>query len=912
MTHQQETLSQGWNAIACGSQKALDWVETVRQDSRRLDNEADKLNLSLHRARNLASSLMQVATTPMTVGFFGISQAGKSYLISALAAGNKGILVGEYGGKQVDFIKEVNPVGGGKEATGLVTRFTRNLPDTPLGFPVPLRLFSEIDLAKILANTWFNDFNHEQLTYQLDEERIESKLRPFEQRHAPTSSYTGVSRDDVVALWDYLNSSFRKSVEKLEHAYWPRVLKLAPTLSPSERAELFSLLWGEQPALTATYRTLACCLDKLKHANTVFAPLDCLLSQSSGSSIMNVDSLNRLGAPEDRQIEIRYSNQDGHQFSSASLSQAELAALTTELIFPLTDVPQNSLMEQVDLLDFPGYRGRLAICTLDEINNTGNNPVSQLLLRGKVAYLFERYTDNQEMNALVVCASSVKQSDVTSVGPVLTRWVEKTQGATSSERKSRKPGLFWAITMCDMRITQSLGLTTTQFKEGWEGLMQQTLLERFGQYDWLQEWLPGTPFNNCFLVRKPGMPVPFLNLQNQPNQESQAEIGIASQYSDVLQQMASTFAASKSVEQHIANPKDAWQSMLELNDGGMARLTTALRNVAHLDFKLSRIDQQLQNIRKDLGEHQLGRWYQQEGDQQFAIKQAVAKQLWDGLSKRVYCLGELINSFDLPTSELHNIYLSIRNTVQEAESKSEMGSIDAFGNDSEQAFNNNPFGDSPFGSSPFESSSFGTSSPMTAPPSPTPEASQSKVRVGQDDNFAHNVFVTWVAHLRDLSTRSAIWNQLKIEKELVGLLTEEIITAANRLDLEGTLKRSLAGQEQAGVRREQLLTKQVMKAQLALRDFIAWFGFLSQPPEKVPNSYVGSKGKVFARTHMIAPDELPHLPATASDPSLQFLGDWISALVVITQENAGHSAGRDISSEQNKNLGQIISLIKQE
>ncbi len=190
--------------------------------------------------------------------------------------------------------------------------------------------------------------------------------------------------------------------------------------------------------------------------------------------------------------------------------------------------------------------------------------------------------------------------------------------------------------------------------------------------------------------------------------------------------------------------------------------------------------------------------------------------------------------------------------------------------------------------------------------------SQSKVRVGQDDNFAHNVFVAWVAHLRDLSTRSAIWSQLKIEKELVGLLTEEIITAANRLDLEGTLKRSLAGQEQAGVRREQLLTKQVMKAQLALRDFIAWFGFLSQPPEKVPNSYVGSKGKVFARTHMIAPDELPHLPATASDPSLQFLGDWISALVVITQENAGHSAGRDISSEQNKNLGQIISLIKQE
>jgi hypothetical protein len=60
----------------------------------------------------------------MTIGFFGLSQAGKSYLISALAAGENGKLGTVLGGHQLNFLTHINPVGG-KEATGLVTRFSR-------------------------------------------------------------------------------------------------------------------------------------------------------------------------------------------------------------------------------------------------------------------------------------------------------------------------------------------------------------------------------------------------------------------------------------------------------------------------------------------------------------------------------------------------------------------------------------------------------------------------------------------------------------------------------------------------------------------------------------------------------------------------------------------------------------------
>ncbi|ARD39349.1 hypothetical protein F8538_14020 [Edwardsiella ictaluri] len=894
MNAEQKSLTQGWAAIAQGCLDALSWVDSVRPGSHRLDNEADKLSLSLLRTRNLANSLTQVARTPMTVGFFGISQAGKSYLISALAAGSNGSLEARYGERRVDFIKEVNPVGGGKEATGLVTRFTRHAPEAPAGYPVPLRLFSEIDLAKILANAWFNDFNHEQLDYQLDQPRIEAHLQPFLQRTTQSQAYNGVSQEDVVALWDYLNASFKKSVGTLEHAYWPQVLKIAPGLSPNERAELFSLLWGEQPELTATYRSLANVLAQLNHARMVFAPLEALTDHSNGS-IMNVDSLNRLGSSQDRNVGICYWTEEQH-IGNANLTLAELAALTTELIFPLAEVEPNSIVEQVDLLDFPGYRGRLKITALEQAGRDGLNAISQLLLRGKVAYLFERYTDNQEMNALVVCASSAKQSDVSDVGPVLNRWVEKTQGKSAEERAGSKPGLFWAITMCDMRINNSLQHTENQLKEGWEGMLHMTLLERFSQYDWLQQWAPNQPFNNCFLVRKPGLDNPFLTLEGDPAQQRLQEVAITPRYRDVLDTMGNTFICSNNVLRHIAGPKAAWQAMLELNDGGMARLTNALRGVAHLDFKLQRLQQQLLQCRQETGDRRLGRWYEKDGDGQLVKKQAVAKELWQGLSTRSHNIGEMIERLVLPTSELNNIYLSIRDRDQTPQEEGESPLTNAF--------TANPFGDNPFAGNPFatEGDSSGEEPLSTATPPHT----------GQDDDFAHQAFKAWVTHLRELPQQTKQWHQLGMNTEMINQLCEELITAATRLDLEGTIKQSLAGHEQAETPREQMRARQVLRTQLAMRDFIAWFGYLSLPPEKVPNSYVGGKSKVFLRQKLLTGDELPQLAAAAPQPGVAYLGDWLSALMSIVLDNAGHSATRDISIEQNRQLGQIISQLKQE
>ncbi|MGY2338408.1 putative virulence factor [Pseudomonas sp. SDO5532_S415] len=896
LTPDQTQLSASWAAVYEGAGQALDWIGQTRGNAPRLDSEADNLNIRLHRARNLAQSLGRVACTPMTIGFFGLSQAGKSYLISALAAGQNGKLETEFGDQRLDFIKHINPVGGGKEATGLVTRFSRRAAiSQDNDFPVELSLFKEIELAKILANAWFKDFDLERISYEIDEERIQRVLKPFEGRETGPLQ-TGVNADDLVSLWDYLRDNFRNSVKKLEHLYWPRALQLAPRLNFQERAELFSILWGEQRELTRVYQQLAGALHKLGLPETVFAPLKALVSfendtYSQRDSIMNVDILERFGSPLDLPIDVRPLVGDRLQNSQA-IAVAQLAALTAEMTFRLVEAPVDDIVNQVDLLDFPGYRGRQKLHEIADSNDpqstTKDNSVSQLILRGKVAYLFERYTDNQEMNALVVCTSSTKQSDVNDVGPVLTRWIEKTQGADSAARSKRDTGLIWALTMLDLRITNSLSLTPDQYDESWNGMVKLTMLERFGSLSWMNDWA-GTPFQNTYLVRKPRMDAAFIG-----QDATGAETGLNAIYQERVNALGTSFASNALVCKHIKNPVNAWTEMLRHDDGGISHFSGSFKGVANIEFKLQRIREQLSECLEGLTTHGLSTWYHADDDSAAAAKKAKAQMILTGLGRRPAVLGELIDQLDMPSEEVRDLYLSgVYETDDEPAVNDEpiapTPSQSLYGNDAGFDFD---FGDDQSPDSTPASNKTGT---------PAPELQSNEHR------FAKAAFKAWIAHLRELTTRQSLLNLLGLEKALLEAVVDELITAGYRQDLPGQLSRAVLKRAQSGARRDQLVERQVLEVQRVLRDFVSWFGYLQKPVNERPNSRTGTKAPLFSFYTDIGPGQVPVLPAQPSNQAQRYLGDWLSGLAYITQDNAGHGAGREITPEQNERLGQVLT-----
>lgn len=901
MDNKAEKLASHCEAIKQGAGLGIDWVKDVRTNSTRVDREADALIQKLRRVRNFSSRLGQSSKNPVSIGFFGLSQAGKSYLISTMAEGENGRLETVFDNQRLDFMQHVNPPGGGKEATGLVTRFTRKSETTPTNFPIQLAIFSEIDLVKILGNSFFNDFNREKAKFNTEPEYINQLLTELEgkRKQQPTG---GVSEDDMVDLMDYFETRFQKSMEPLMGSYWPVAIDLAPWLSAEDRGRLFSILWGEIDELTKTYLLLRNALETLSFAKNLYAPLEVLVKNkeegegfSQMDSIMNVDILGRLGNDNDDTIELKPIEQ-GKAQDSVAIPRSLLAVLTLEMIFPLTEKPKCSMLETVDLLDFPGYRGRLNVDNLadvkEAVKDNQTDPVAELILRGKVAYLFERYTDFQEMNVLIVCTPSDKQSDVTAVGPVLTHWIETTQGETAEIRGTKKSGLVWAITMFDKRISQSLSHTDDMLKIAWGtgGMMKMALLERFGQYNWVSEWAAGTPFDNMFLVRKPREPVSFLDL------EEGSEQAIKPEYQQQLQLMRNTFCNDETVTKHFNDPAQAWDSMMSLNQGGVGLLSAQVETAANIQIKLDRISEQIEATVDDLLSKRFANYFQAEGAGEVDKKREIAKGIINSLKARAPLIGELLFQMQPVTEHFRSIYLRTETENEKVtEKQAEVVEQEA----SSAVLIDNTMFDLNLD---FDANDTAINTAVSQKIEASPHTSTTR--------FIRGVLQEWIKHMREIPDRTDLMNFLGFKKDSIEALIDELISAIDRLKLEQRLTDAINKAElQTSATRSRLVDRQVLVVSSIMNEFLSTLGVAWLPVAERTESKIQAGQKVFSPAPAIPVGKLPAITEQPTRYTEFFLMDWLVALEKLIVSNAGHSAGRDITPEQNEELGKLMKII---
>lgn len=888
-----QNVSQSWAQVYQAASQAINWVKDVRHSSKRLDNEADSLVLDLRRLRNVSKRLGDVATKPVAVGFFGLSQAGKSYLISALAADKNGKLITRVDNEELDFLKHVNPVGGGKEATGLVTRFSRADKTGIPGYPIELKLFQEIEIAKILVNAYFKDFDQQKISNEIDFSQLNHLLDSFEKKRQ--ASYVGgIIEDDVVDLHDYIIENFGNALEGLKGGYWEKAVHLAPYLKVADRAALFAVLWGNLTELSQIYVEFATTLAKLQYAEIAFAPISVLVTENDGvksqeNNIMNVDILDRLGTPNDSIVQICPTG-DNIANQPVDISLAQLAFLAAELNFPLVNETRVPTFENVDLLDFPGYRGRLNLTTLDDIKK--GNLISQLLLRGKVAYLFEKYTDSQEMNVLVICTPSEKQSDVNDVGPVLERWIDRTQGETPEQRATKKPGLLWAITMFDKRIVNSLALTEDLLANSWGkgGLLQLTLLERFSRYDWLENWANNQCFNNIYLVRKPGFAVSFLDVDSTTFEE----LAINTNYSNNLQLLKNTFIHNKEVNKYIAKPEQAWDAMMKLNDGGMERVSQYLDQVCNIEVKQQRIIEQLNEKITFIVNVRFKTWYQSEGAEELNKKNEMIKIALQSLINRAAFIGEFLKAIQLSDDMVRNLYQSSK--------------IDTQLNYTETDNENSDFSES-------DEFNFGADFSLFDDDDNTLANISKPVEIKVESKFANLVFSTWIEHLRNIPLNKQLLQYLGIDQQHLSFIIDELITGANRLKIADQLTKQILANEDTGSKLSELEARQVSTIHMILSDFIAWLGFVNNEENEIPDSLINKGKKIFSSLLDVPLQteddgklhQLPHLNDKTKPYMKVYIYDWCVAFKKLAQQNIGHSAGREINQEQNQQLGMILN-----
>ncbi|WP_038907974.1 putative virulence factor [Dickeya oryzae] len=448
-------LSRQLQSVSQGVDQAIAWVEETRRNVPRLDMEADRLIIKLRRCRNKARGLSESSLKEIAMGMFGLAQGGKTYLLTSLAGGENGRIETSVGGVTLDYQKNINP---DNQQPAFVTRFTRQVEGKNTPNPVQLQLLHEADIARIMAYSFILE-DAQNDTAELDEQHIAEHLKTLS-LHRQQEPVAGLGSDDVVALWDYLTRHDARRQKPLERKFWPLAVELAPHLSIDDRASLFSVLWGERADYTSLYRHFAHTLEQLSGARKVLAPISLLVDEAlqPDSGIFNASQFDRLNSPSDLSVQVR-PIVNGRAARGVELSLAELIMLTAEVLIPLLSPPKETLFGQVDLLDFPGFslqdepEAESDDDNPDRLLRLKPHPLSRALLRAKRAYLLERYTDDQEMNLLMVCTAAACKADVRHVGRALDFWVRHTQGENPQIRSRRKPGLIWAVTRHDRRFT---------------------------------------------------------------------------------------------------------------------------------------------------------------------------------------------------------------------------------------------------------------------------------------------------------------------------------------------------------------------------------------------------------------------------------------------------------------------------
>src|SRR5690606_20075016 len=118
---------------------------------------------------------------PQSLGFFGPSQAGKSFLVGALLSHELGTLKVRSRQGEVDFLGEINPAKG-VESTGVVTRFSTAPAPAPL---VRGDFYCRVLSLEVMLESMATGFLVECTAPPVDPDRVERVLREARMKAGP-------------------------------------------------------------------------------------------------------------------------------------------------------------------------------------------------------------------------------------------------------------------------------------------------------------------------------------------------------------------------------------------------------------------------------------------------------------------------------------------------------------------------------------------------------------------------------------------------------------------------------------------------------------------------------------------------------------------------------------------------------
>jgi hypothetical protein len=475
----------------------------------------------LRKRTRKCSILSQTAARPPTVGVFGESQVGKSFLISRLTGSQAGVLIKDPtvndGAEEQPWTEQSLASGGlsfidwinaqaGLESTALVCRFTRKPVDVPRRRGVfVLRLMTHEDLLAALSVGFLAEVPSDAHQAELYDEARAVIEQIGDGKHTPGS----VARlEDLEAAWRFVSAQYDTDpyVSALDDAGFSELLcdliKSGHPPSGASWVHLVGLLWGvgRNPVLDELYQRLAARLGEFEGALAVEVPVAAVLKH--GQVPLTDVSLLEQVFEDGEKIQVWIQQPDGAE-NSINVSRSELSALALELVLPVVRGSGESLtlLDHADILDFPGARAdtRNAIVKPSD-HVAAQSTALAVLRRGKLTRVFSTLSERREINILCLAAKAGNLEAPASVTRLLRHWF-------ANRAHTDKPDLFVAITRCDEVLKEYPNARWPMGTQGLGGFIDEVKRKYASSavdFDWMDRFPPDhKPFKNMYFIYNP-------------------------------------------------------------------------------------------------------------------------------------------------------------------------------------------------------------------------------------------------------------------------------------------------------------------------------------------------------------------------------------------------------------------------
>lgn len=614
---------------------------------------------------------------------YGESQVGKSYLMSSLLSSADSPFVIQSGGRSYSFIDELNPSGGNNakiESTGVITRFTIGKGDKSMSDFVKVRLLSVVDIILLIADSYYNDIKINPDT-NLNLNEINKCLEGLSGLWATkVKQQDEIIDDDIRDIKDYIKNVIGNGAASIYQSNFCKII--APVIqyvSYDKWVDIFSLLWNKNAEMSRLFSVLINEYKKLGFNTEVYVPFDAVLRDKG--TILKIEWLDTVcGVNIDTGNDDIYTDvyDTSGNIIAQNFGKGNLSALIAELTFelPKTIAQERKFLNKIDLLDFPGARSREKFKE-SEIHTV----LPKILRRGKVAYLFNKYSRSLRISSVLFCHHNDQKTEPT-IGETINSWIGDNIGKTPEERAKYLLNtngiapLFMIATKfnIDLERTKTDNVDNLKKLDDHWNRFDTVIPEIIKPNKWFDEWVPkggfftSSAFQNVYPLRDfywSGKNNLFVGYQDGEKKSEETGIFVHQDFPDYMEHLRRSFLQNDFVKTHFSNPEDTWNNVATINNDGSKAIIRSLDSIANLldDARRQKYLSELQTIKKEMYQT-LTVYFEPEDSEEKnrKVKQIcgdIRKSLVFTIGTKPEIFGRIIDSLMVPVGDLRDIAYDI-------------------------------------------------------------------------------------------------------------------------------------------------------------------------------------------------------------------------------------------------------------